>query len=566
MKHEQSSADSRFGLKAKKVGEMRALKDEAEEEQRTLPGDAAVPNGKALIGYYWIGVRSTLVSIFVVMLLNATTPLAITQNLVKNMARFEPGLALLMGFRLLLVIIVALVPFLLSMRALLRPVAECLTMASGGHAVPDDLMQRGRRLLLNLPFLLIPINIGLWVVIPALIFSYPYLTGRIAMQTAISFSIRASMVGFVASAISFYAVEAHSRRKLIPFFFPHGRLFEVSGAARISISRRIRMFFRMGSLIPMTILVVTLLSLQLEVDSAAISARDYGKGIVIFTLVLFVWVFIAGGVLNRFVSRSIVNPLKNILSVVAKLRQGNYDNQVEVVSNDEIGVLGDASNAMIRGLAEREMIRTAFGKYVSPQIRDEILSGRIPLDGEVKEVTVLFADLRDFTPLVESTPAKELVTIINGYFEEMAQAIQENGGLILQFIGDEIEAVFGAPLPLDDHPASATRAALEMRNRIKLFNKKLEKKGYGPLRHGIGIYTGQVLAANIGSPDRLSYALVGDTVNLASRLQDLTKELGCDIIISANTRNGLGDEFTVELLPQTTVKGKSKPLEIYALV
>ena len=565
MKPEQSSPGSRFRLIAKKVGEIRALKDEAEQEQGSLPGDASAPERKSLIGYYWIGVRSTLVSIFVVMLLNAATPLDLTQRLVKNLSGFNLGLALLIGFRLLLIILVALVPFLLSMRALLRPIAECLTKASGGHAVPDDLMDQARRRLLNLPFLLIPINIGLWIVIPAVVFSYPYLTGRIGMQTAISFSIRASMVGFVASAISFYAVEAHSRRKLIPFFFPHGRLYKVPGTARISISRRIRMFFRMGSMIPMTILVVTLLTLQMEVDSAAITAKEYGKGIVIFTLVLFAWVFIAGGVLNRFVSRSIVNPLKNILSVVARLREGDYDNRVTVVSNDEIGVLGDASNAMIRGLAEREMIRTAFGKYVSPQIRDEILSGRIPLDGEVKEVTVLFADLRDFTPLVGSTPAKELVRIINGYFEEMAQAVQDNGGLILQFIGDEIEAVFGAPLPLDDHPASAARAALEMRNRLELFNKKLEEQGRGPLRHGIGIYTGKALAANIGSPDRLSYALVGETVNLASRLQDLTKELGHDILISANTRNGLGDEFTVKPLPATTVKGKSQPLEIYAL-
>ena len=105
-----------------------------------------------------------------------------------------------------------------------------------------------------------------------------------------------------------------------------------------------------------------------------------------------------------------------------------------------------------------------------------------------------------------------------------------------------------------------------MRKRLDLFNKKLEEEGHGALRHGIGIYTGQALAANIGSPDRLSYALVGETVNLASRLQDLTKELGRDILISANTRTGLGDEFTVKPLPPTTVKGKTQPVEIYALV
>ena len=446
MKH-QPAAGSRLTSFIKEKIRAISTTDEAAEEHRTPSGDADAPNGKPLIGYYWIGIRSTLVSIFVVMLLNAATPLDITQKLVKNLSGFDLGMALPMGFRLLLIILVALSPLLLSLRALLRPIAECLATAAGSGVgvIPDDLVERGRRRLLNLPFLLIPINIGLWIVIPPIIFGISHLSGIMDVHTALSFSIRTSMVGFVASTISFYAVEAHSRRTLIPFFFPDGRLFEVPGTARISISRRIRMFFRMGSMIPMTILVVTLITLQMEVDSATISAKDYGRGILIFTLVLFAWVFIAGGVLNRFVSRSIVNPLKNILAVVGRLREGDYDNRIKVISNDEIGVLGDAGNSMIRGLAEREKIRTAFGKYVSPQIRDEILSGRIPLDGEVKEVTVLFADLRDFTPLVESTPAKELVKIINGYFEEMSRAIQQNGGLILQFIGDEIEAVFGAP-------------------------------------------------------------------------------------------------------------------------
>jgi class 3 adenylate cyclase len=301
-------------------------------------------------------------------------------------------------------------------------------------------------------------------------------------------------------------------------------------------------------------------------ETETISATEYGRELLIFTLLLAAVFFITTGVLNRLVAKSIADPLRDMLDHVASIQAGDYTSRIQVVSNDEIGVLGDAGNAMTRGLAEREMLRDAFGKYVTPEIRDEIISGRIPLDGEVKEVTLLFADLRDFTPLVDSLPVKEAVKMINGYFREMAAAIQQHKGLVLQFIGDEIEAAFGAPLALDDHPARAARAALEMRRRLERYNIELQKDGYAPLRHGIGIHTGQALAANIGSPDRLSYALVGDTVNLASRLQGLTKKLGHDIIISSAAARALGDEFTVQDLPATTVKGKKEAVEVFALL
>jgi adenylate cyclase len=202
---------------------------------------------------------------------------------------------------------------------------------------------------------------------------------------------------------------------------------------------------------------------------------------------------------------------------------------------------------------------------VSEEIRDEILSGRVPLDGEIREVTVLFADLRNFAPMVESTPPKEMVRIINGYFKEMEEAINRNNGLVLQYIGDEIEAVFGAPIYQDDHPESAVKAALEMKRRLRSVNRELEERGHPSLSHGIGIHTGEVVAANIGSPDRLSYALVGDTVNLASRLQGLNKEFGTDIILSATTEERLENGYPLKKLPDQKVKGISRDVGIYTV-
>ncbi len=218
---------------------------------------------------------------------------------------------------------------------------------------------------------------------------------------------------------------------------------------------------------------------------------------------------------------------------------------------------------MVGGLRDRERLRETFGKYVSREVRDEILSGRIPLDGQAREVTILFADLRDFTPWVEANPPREVVHDLNAYFTAMDGAIREHRGLVLQFIGDEIEAVFGAPLAYAGHADLALQAALEMRERLARWNAERQRAGKPPMRHGIGIHTGTVLAGNIGSAERLSYALVGDAVNLASRIQGLTKEVGTDILVSGTTRRLLGDGHELVGLPAVRVKGKSAEVEVY---
>ncbi|MGA6926876.1 MAG: adenylate/guanylate cyclase domain-containing protein [Desulfosarcina sp.] len=215
---------------------------------------------------------------------------------------------------------------------------------------------------------------------------------------------------------------------------------------------------------------------------------------------------------------------------------------------------------------EREFLNETFGKYVSKAVRDEILGGRVTLNGELKEVTVLFADLRDFTKLVETIPPREVVTVINTYFKSMAEAINAHHGLVLQFIGDEIEAVFGAPVALESHQQCAVDAALDMRTRLSQVNLNLANQGFSPLRHGIGLHTGNVVAANIGSTQRLSYALVGETVNIASRIQNLNKEFGTDILISDAVRQGLDRCIDMKpLTPPVPVKGVREPLHLFSI-
>ena len=227
--------------------------------------------------------------------------------------------------------------------------------------------------------------------------------------------------------------------------------------------------------------------------------------------------------------------------------------------------LGWMVDSQERRRKERDFVNDAFGRYVSKEVRDRILKGHIPLDGELRQATVLFADLREFTEMVERLEPRTVVRILNLYFKEMTKAVRNHGGLVLQFVGDEIEAVFGAPISSSEHAQMALNAAIEMRFRMEKINVHLKSEGLPLLRHGIGIHSGSVLAGNIGSPDRLSYAMVGSTVNLASRIQGVNKTTGTDILISKHTKNIIGNHFNLIKLAPVQVKGFSEPIQLYRL-
>ena len=271
-------------------------------------------------------------------------------------------------------------------------------------------------------------------------------------------------------------------------------------------------------------------------------------------------------ILAYFLTKSVLAPLHHIKKAVKAVENNNLDARVDILTNDELGDVAEGFNLMIQSLKESRKARESFGKYVCKEIRDEIIAGNPSLDGEMKRVTLLFSDLRNFTGLVEKNHPKDVVQIMNQYFTEMTLAIKAHKGLILQYVGDEIEAVFGAPVGFDDHPEMAVIAALEMRDRLSQLNIKLEQQGFKPLAHGIGIHSGAVLAGNIGSSDRLSYALVGDTVNTASRIEGLTKIYGCDTIVSQTTYNLLTGSYQTEQLAPVKVKGKEDELIVYKLL
>ena len=394
---------------------------------------------------------------------------------------------------------------------------------------------------------------------------WPLLAGSFALEAALRQLFGITFVsGIFVAAAMFFGVERIWRAEL-PRFFPAGDL-SAAGAPRLRVRPRMLAVLLIVSLLPMAVLAVAALTRAqslLQADAPTSTA-------IIRNLIAVIAVLAVGGVavsagLATLVANSIAGPLRDVQRAMLQVRHGALDVRCPVVSNDEIGAVAEGFNRMLHGLREREMVKETFGKYVTPEIRDAILAGRVRGEGQLIEATMLFADLRDFTPWVEATEPREVVRDLNEYFTEMDRAIRAHGGLVLQFIGDEIEAVFGAPIPAPDHAGRAVHAAIEMRQRLQDWNARREAAGRTPLRNGIGIHTGTVLAGNIGGAERLSYALVGDPVNLASRIQGLTKELGTTVLVSGATCARLASASGLTPLPDMQVKGHSAAVSVYAL-
>jgi class 3 adenylate cyclase len=393
---------------------------------------------------------------------------------------------------------------------------------------------------------------------------WPLLAGRFALEPALRQLFGITFVsGTFVAACMFLGVERIWRNEL-PRFFPAGDLSAVR-VPRLRVRPRMLAVLLIVSLLPMAVLAVAALS-----RAQAVQADPGASAVIIGNLVAVIAFLVAGGVvvsagLATLVASSIARPLGEVERAMLQVRDGALDVRCTVVSNDEIGSVAEGFNGMVDGLRERERIRETFGRYVGPEVRDEILAGRADAAGVQHQVTILFADLRDFTPWVEATPAEEVVADLNAYFGEMDAAIRECGGFVLQFIGDEIEAVFGAPVACPGHADAAVAAARAMRARLAAWNDGRRSAGRHELRHGIGIHSGTVVAGNIGSGERLSYALVGDAVNVASRIQALNKELGTTVLLSGATCARLGSTSGCKSLPDMQVKGHRAAMSIYAL-
>ncbi|MCC5637368.1 GAF domain-containing protein [Nostoc sp. CHAB 5844] len=240
---------------------------------------------------------------------------------------------------------------------------------------------------------------------------------------------------------------------------------------------------------------------------------------------------------------------------------------VNPLTNPEGGVRGGL--VVLEDISQEKRLKTTMYRYLTPHVAEQVLAvGEDALMvGERKDVTILFSDIRGYTTLTENLGAAEVVSLLNQYFETMVEAVFNYEGTLDKFIGDALMAVFGAPLPLtENHAWQAVQSALDMRQRLEEFNQRRIIEEQPQIRIGIGISSGEVVSGNIGSHKRMDYTVIGDSVNLSARLEAVTKEYGCDIILSEFTYQLCSDRIWVRQLDKIRVKGKHQAVNIYELI
>jgi class 3 adenylate cyclase len=289
------------------------------------------------------------------------------------------------------------------------------------------------------------------------------------------------------------------------------------------------------------------------------SLNDLGLDVVVAVFVAFTLSF----ELTLLLSRSVLSPVRELVDATARVKQGDMSARVAVSSGDEIGQLARSFNEMLTGLEERERLRAAFGSYVSPDVAERVMEEGELLEGEDVEVTVMFVDIRDFTSFAERSTARETVAYLNDFFGLVVPIVERHRGHPNKFIGDGLMGVFGAPERLPNHAASALAAACEVATAVE--------ERYGErLQVGIGLNSGPVSVGSVGGGGRLEFTVIGDPVNVAARVEHLTRETGDALLLTEATRCLLDDEPSSdgpELEPrgEVSLKGKSEPVPVYAV-
>lgn len=267
-----------------------------------------------------------------------------------------------------------------------------------------------------------------------------------------------------------------------------------------------------------------------------------------------------------YVARTIVRPIRSLEGAMHRVEAGDLNAEADTRTDDEIGHLGAAFNRMTAGLRREALVRDLFGQYVSPEVARLAIERQGRLEGEIVECSVLFVDIRRFTALAEVLPPARLIGTLNRYFERMLAEVAAEGGIVNKFGGDSILAVFGSPLnPMTDHAKRAVRASLRMRDALAEFNRQQAASELPQLRVGFGLATGELVAGNVGSKRKLEYTVIGDPVNLAARLQELTTSLGAEILLNQRAAELAADVAPLRSLGEVEVRGRAERVGVFAV-
>ncbi|MCH5149811.1 MAG: HAMP domain-containing protein [Spirochaetales bacterium] len=355
--------------------------------------------------------------------------------------------------------------------------------------------------------------------------------------------------------VSYLVLETVNRSAFLPRLFPNGNISKIPGIRKFSLNFLFIVFFITICFFPIVFLLSSLIAVQIN------NGIKIDKDTVIMSILLMM----SGFALTIVFMKLFTVPLKILTHTTEKIKNGDYNSKTNVVSNDEMGILSDAFNEMTDSLKEKEFMRNVFGKVVDPRVRNYLLSKDVKLGGETCETTIMFCDIRNFTAMTENMSPEDVVAMLNIYFTEMGKCIEKNHGIINKYIGDAIMAIFGVPIKSENHAFDAYNAALEMRKSLFELNKTLTMKKMSEIKFGIALHSGNVLAGNIGSENRMEYTVIGDVVNTTSRIESLCKVYKTDLLISESVADLLSARQKIKLhfVDEAQIRGKQNSVRLY---
>jgi adenylate cyclase len=448
---------------------------------------------------------------------------------------------------------------------LLAPLSRCRRRLRANQPVPPAQLEMCRRRLVNLPFYTVCINFFCWF--PGALF-FPLIVcglggshqaGAIWLQFVLSFIVSALLT----TAQTFFLLERFLVRYFYADFFQDSRPAAVNGVIRIPLPLRLWLLWS-ALAVPLLALWLVAWNLNdqhgdttdLQVLAVSVTVIGLSLGFFLFWLVgsdITKWVAVHG-------------------AATEQVELGNFDMHIKERRPDEWGQLTDRFNDMASALGRARRMRETFGQIVSPEVRDDIIENFPGLGGELEEITVLFADIRGFTRRTMGEDPKRVVELLNRFLTLAAIAIESNGGLIDKFMGDGVMALFGARRRKGNHADQAVAAGRELLDHLKGFNAELGQNGQPPLEIGIGVHTGIALVGCIGSkevlPDgrerlRKAFTAIGETVNLAQRLEQLTKSHEGPILLSEQTKVKLQMPLGLHCHGAVPVPGYEGSLMVY---
>jgi adenylate cyclase len=442
----------------------------------------------------------------------------------------------------------------------MRPAFRCCLR--GSECDPGTLV-KARARAINLPwFAAVICGLGWMLCIPALMFVLKRSPTPVDPPIDLHLPLSILISALISVTHGFFIVELVTQRLIFPILFRGAKPAETPGTLTLTLRLRGLMWALSIGACPIVSLI--LLGLVHTGEISPWFAPAVGLLGIVFGL-------ISAWMLGRLVAQ----PLEALHRGASRVAKGDLSVKVDLLRADEFGPLIDEFNHMVSEMREKELIRETFGAHVGREAAKRILATKGGVGGVEQDITVMFCDIRNFTARCADCSAEEIVSILNLFFEDMVAVVEGpltegavepiRRGMVNQILGDGFMALFGVGAGEGPHALAALRAAQEMLEHLGSFNEKIEAKGKDPIQIGIGLNSGPAVVGSVGSPQRMQYTAIGDTTNVASRVEGLTKVLKEPLLMTRGTKDRLPPDIPVRSLGSHEVKGQPEPLEIFTV-